>query len=186
MATAFPVDLPRVFRATYAYNVAQPHAEGANDRGLTRRRRLGTGKTVTATLTWRFTEAQFQTFSQWWRDDIGYGCDPFEIQLLNGYDDVAQDVRAKGPYTAANLIGLWEISLPVEFAEAPVATQDVMQEAIDHYDDLVQANAFHRLAHIHMPWCLDPDNFAENPSPVIDWDGTFPMSEEGELVWGGI
>jgi hypothetical protein len=152
MATAFPVGLPRPLRAGYGFSVAQPHTETQNDRGLGRRRRAGIGKTVTMTLAWRFTDSELQTFAQWWRDDIAYGTAPFEIQLLNGYDDVGQDVRPMGPYVAQNLIGAWEVTMPVELAEAPVASQGDMQDAIDYYDDLILLDDFHTLVHITIPW----------------------------------
>jgi hypothetical protein len=138
-------------RINYGYQVGQPHVETANDRGLSRRRRLGIGKTVSTTLAWRFTDAELQTFSQWWRDEIAYGTAPFEIQLLNGYDDISQDVRPIGPYVAQNLIGAWEVTLPVELAESPVASQGDMQDAIDYYDDLILLDDFHTLVHVTIP-----------------------------------
>jgi len=151
MATAFPIGLPRPLRGGYGFTVAQPHAETMNDRGLARRRRLGIGKTVAMTLALRFTDDELQTFAQWWRDDIAYGTADFEIQLLNGYDDVAQDVRPAGPYVAQNLIGTWEVTLPVELAEAPIATQEVMQDAIDNYSELILLDDLHTLVHITIP-----------------------------------
>lgn len=151
MATAFPLTLPRPSRMGYGYQVGQPHVETPNDRGLSRRRRLGTGSTTTATLVWHFAQSELETFAQWWRDDIAYGTADFEIQLLNGYDDVAQDVRAKGPYTASRLDGIWDVSLPVEFVAPPIASQSVMQDAIDNYDDLTFADKFHYLVHVTIP-----------------------------------
>jgi hypothetical protein len=154
MATAFPFTLPRPMRMGYGYQVGQPHAETPNDRGLGRRRRLGIGSTTTATLAWRFTQTELQTFAQWWRDDIAYGTADFSIQLLNGYDDVAQDVRPKGAYSASRLDGVWDVTLPVELVAPPIATQTVMQDAIDNYDDLALADQFHYLVHTTIPWSL--------------------------------
>lgn len=151
MATAFPVGLPRPMRARYGYAVQPLSVTQQSDRGLARRRRIGTGKSVQMTLNWTFTEAELVTFANWWRDDIFYGTDDFDIQLLNGYDDISQNVRPAGPYTAENLIGAWSVSLPVELVELPMATQAVMQDAIDNYNDLLFADDFHYLVHVTIP-----------------------------------
>lgn len=151
MATAFPASLPTPMRMGYGYSVEQPHTETMNDRGIARRRRLGIGSTITATLAWRFTQAQLETFAQWWRDDISYGTDDFTISLLNGYTYTAQDVRPKGAYTAARLDGAWDVSLSVEMVAMPVASQSEMQSAIDNFDDLLQAGPFHYLVHVLIP-----------------------------------
>lgn len=154
MATAFPLTLPRPMRMGYGYSVAHPHAETPNDRGLGRRRRLGIGSTTTMTLAWRFTQEELQTFAQWWRDDVAYGTANFTIQLINGYDDASQDVSARGPYTETRLGGIWDVSLPVELVSPPVATQSVMQDAIDNYDSLVLVEELHHLVHETIHWSL--------------------------------
>ena len=159
MTTAFPITLPRPLRAGYGYQVSQPHAEQPNDRGLGRRRRLGIGNSTSMTLVWRFTEAEFQAFAQWWRDDITYGTANFEIQLLNGYSDVAQDVRPVGAYSAQNLVGAWEVALQVELVAAPVASSATLTEAIANYADLTQARALHTLVHVSIPHYFDPITF---------------------------
>lgn len=151
MAVAFPGSLPRPMRAGYGFQATQPHAESANDRGLSRRRRIATGTSTKSTLAWIFTESELQTFAQWWRDDVAYGTADFDIQLLNGYDDVSQIVKATGPYTASRLNGAWQVSVPIECTAPPIASQAVMQDAIDNYSSLILVNDFHYLVHVIIP-----------------------------------
>jgi hypothetical protein len=118
---------------------------------LSRRRRIATGTSTKSALAWIFTEAELQTFAQWWRDDVEYGTADFTIQLLNGYDDVSQTVKATGPYTEARLNGAWQVSVPIEWTAPPIASQSVMQDAIDNYSSLILGNDLHHLVHVIIP-----------------------------------
>lgn len=160
MATAFPLTLPRPSRMGYGYQVGQPHAETPNDRGLSRRRRLGIGSTTITTLAWRFTQDELQTFAQWWRDDIAYGTANFTIQLLNGYADAAQDVRPKGAYTATRMDGIWDVSLPIEFVAPPVLSADDLATVIANYPEnwATVSAVLHTLVHETIPIANYPDD----------------------------
>lgn len=151
MATAFPVGITGPIRSSYAYILSTNSVETVNDRGLSRRRRIGNGKSVELNLAFRFSQDDFNTFAQWWRDDIAYGTEVFTISLLNGYEYGSFDCRIKGAYSAKNLVGIWEVGFPVEVVSFPMATQSVMQDAIDNYSDLIFADDFHTLIHATLP-----------------------------------
>lgn len=151
MAVPFPSGLPRPLRAGYGYSVDPISVAQKTDRGLQRSRRFGTGKSVSLNLTFNFSDSDLVTFANWWRNTIQYGTLPFSIKLVCGYDDVAMDVRPIKSYSAHELIGAWQVSFPVEIISLPIASQDVMQDAIDNYDSLILADDFHHLVHVTIP-----------------------------------
>ena len=151
MTAAYPAELPRPQRDGCGYDLTPPLAMSPNERGLGRVRRIGSVNQVRMQLTWIFDRSQLTVFASWWRTTIACGTLPFTIKLLNGCDDADQEVIATDAYEYEPAGGRWMVRLPIDIPNMTVATQAQMQEAIDNFADLTQADALHQAVHFTLP-----------------------------------
>ena len=111
----YPSSLPPPQQRGYSYKIKPNIIRTQMADGHVRQRLVNTGTPHELSVTFMFTQSQYQEFMAWYRNDISYGQDWFYMQLLNEYGGTESLCRIqKGELsTALNCVNsdgpLWSV-----------------------------------------------------------------------------